>query len=117
MAGYMRLLGSEVLDAYPDAVLNIHPALLPSFPGASGIKDAWDYGVKVAGVTVHFANEIFDEGPIISQEAVLIEEDDTLESLESKIHEVEYRIYSQAISYWATGRLQVEEGKVRILPE
>ena len=77
MAGYMRLLGKEVLDVFPNRVLNLHPALLPSFPGADGIKDAFDYGVKVTGVTVHFANEDFDEGPIIAQEPVIIAEDDT----------------------------------------
>ncbi|PIY38997.1 MAG: phosphoribosylglycinamide formyltransferase, partial [Candidatus Aquicultor secundus] len=93
MAGYMRLLGPEVLDAYPNQVLNLHPALLPSFPGAHGIKDALDYGVKVTGVTVHFANEIFDEGPIILQEAVSIAEDDTENTLAQKIHTVEHVLY------------------------
>jgi phosphoribosylglycinamide formyltransferase-1 len=115
MAGYMRLLGSQVLDAYPDAVLNIHPALLPSFPGASGIHDAWDAGVKVTGVTVHFANEEFDKGPIIAQEAVTIAEDDTLDTLEAKIHEVEHRIYPEAIRLFAEGNLSIEDGKVRIV--
>jgi len=116
MAGYMRLLGSEVLDAFPDRVLNIHPALLPSFPGPSGIRDAWDYGVKVTGVTVHFANEQFDDGPIAAQEAVRIEEDDTIESLEAKIHEVEHRIYPMALQWLAQGRIAIEDGKARILP-
>ena len=94
MAGYMRLLGKEVLDFFPNRVVNLHPALLPSFPGANGIRDAFDHGVKVTGVTVHFANEKFDEGPIIAQEAVVIAEDDTLETLEAKIHEVEHRLYA-----------------------
>ncbi len=98
MAGYMRLLGKDVLRAYPHRVLNIHPALLPAFPGASGIHDAYDYGVKVTGVTVHFADEEFDNGPIIAQEAVVVAEDDTLEMLEAKIHEVEYRIYPRPSS-------------------
>lgn len=115
MAGYMRLLGHEVLHAYPHAVLNIHPALLPSFPGASGIHDAWDYGVKVTGVTVHFADEEFDTGPIIAQEAVEIREDDTIESLEERMHEVEYRIYKQAIQLWAEGRLHIRGRKVHIV--
>ena len=75
------------------ACVNIHPALLPSFPGASGIKDAFKHGVKVTGVTVHFATEDFDDGPIIAQEAVPIAEDDTLETLEAKIHRVEHRLY------------------------
>lgn len=114
MAGYMRLLGTEVLDAYPNRVLNIHPALLPSFAGAHGIKDAFDYGVKVTGVTVHFANEVFDEGPIIAQEAVAIEPGDTLESLEAKIHAVEHRLYPAAIQLIASGRLSLDGRVVRI---
>lgn len=114
MAGYMRLLGKEVLDAYPNQVLNIHPALLPSFPGAHGIKDAMDYGVKVTGVTVHFANEVFDEGPIILQEAVPIREDDTEETLAERIHSVEHVIYSKAIKLYSEGRLRIEGKRVRI---
>jgi phosphoribosylglycinamide formyltransferase-1 len=114
MAGYMRLLGTEVLSAYPGSVLNIHPALLPSFPGASGIRDAWDYGVKVTGVTVHFADEVFDRGPIIAQEAVAVEEGDSMEDLEAKIHEIEHRIYPKAIQAWAQGRLRVEGRRVHI---
>jgi len=108
MAGYMRLLGSQVLAAYQGAVMNIHPALLPSFAGASGIRDAFEYGAKITGVTVHFASESFDEGPIIAQEVVRIDEDDTLESLESKIHSVEHALYPQAIQWFAQGRLRVD---------
>ncbi|HEX9093517.1 MAG TPA: phosphoribosylglycinamide formyltransferase [Coriobacteriia bacterium] len=115
MAGYMRLLGSEVLQAYPDRVVNIHPALLPSFAGANGIRDAFDYGVKVTGVTVHFATEEFDAGPIIAQEAVRIEQYDTPETLEAKIHEVEHRIYPAALQLMAEGRLRVEGRRVRVL--
>jgi len=115
MAGYMRLLGKEVLGAYQNRVLNIHPALLPSFAGASGIKDAFDCGVKVTGVTVHFANEDFDAGPIIAQEAVVIAEDDTIETLEAKIHEVEHRIYPAVLQLLAEERVLVEGRKVRIL--
>jgi len=114
MAGYMRLLGKDVLRAYPYRVLNIHPALLPAFPGASGIHDAWDYGVKVAGVTVHFADEEFDRGPIIAQEAVVVAEDDTLGTLEAKIHEVEYRIYPKALQLIAEDRLELVGRKVSI---
>lgn len=114
MAGYMRLLGKDVLRSYPYRVLNIHPALLPAFPGASGIHDAFDYGVKVTGVTVHFADEEFDRGPIIAQEAVVVAEDDTLESLEAKIHEVEYTIYPRALQLMAEDRLEIVGRKVRI---
>jgi phosphoribosylglycinamide formyltransferase-1 len=115
MAGYMRLLGTEVLDAYPNRVLNIHPALLPSFPGASGVRDAYEYGVKVTGVTVHFANEVFDDGPIIAQEAVEIAEDDTMETIEEKIHEIEHRLYPMALQWVAAGRLEIDGKRVRIL--
>jgi len=116
MAGYMRLLGKEVLDAFPNHVVNIHPALLPSFAGASGIRDAFEWGVKVTGVTVHFANERFDDGPIIAQETVRIEDDDTVESLEGKIHEVEHRLYPQALQLLVQGRVQVEGRRTRIIP-
>jgi phosphoribosylglycinamide formyltransferase-1 len=114
MAGYMRLLGAEVLDAYPNRVINIHPALLPSFAGAHGIGDAFAYGVKVTGVTVHFANEVFDEGPIIAQEAVVVEESDTIETLEAKIHEVEHRLYPKALQLIAQGRVSIDGRIVRI---
>jgi len=117
MAGYMRLLGKEVLDFFPNRVINIHPALLPCFAGANGIKDAWDAGVKVTGVTVHFANENFDEGPIIAQEPVVIEETDTIESLEAKIHAVEHRIYPKVLQWMATDRIEIVGRKVRIAPE
>ena len=117
MAGYMRILGKEVLDFWPNRVLNIHPALLPSFRGASGIKDAFDFGVKVTGVTVHFATEDLDAGPILAQEAVVIAEDDTVETLEAKIHEVEHRIYPAALQLLAQGRAEIVGRKVRIAPE
>ena len=116
MAGYMRLLGREVLAAFPMRVLNLHPALLPSFPGAHGIADALAYGVKVTGVTVHFANEVFDEGAIIAQVAVPIEESDSIETLESKIHAVEHVLYPAALQLLAEGRVRSEGRTVRILP-
>ena len=116
MAGYMRLLGNEVLDFFPNRVVNLHPALLPSFPGANGIHDAFDYGVKVTGVTVHFANENFDEGPIIAQEPVIIAEDDTVEMLEAKIHEVEHRLFPKVLQWMAEGRIEIVGRKVRIAP-
>lgn len=116
MAGYMRLLGKEVLDFFPNRVVNLHPALLPSFPGASGIRDAFEAGVKVTGVTVHFANEEFDKGPIIAQEPIAIAEDDTIESLEAKIHAAEHRILPAALQLIAQGRVEVVGRKVRIAP-
>lgn len=117
MAGYMRLLGREVLDFYQNRVLNLHPALLPSFPGANGIRDAFDYGVKVTGVTVHFANENFDNGPILAQEPIPIAEDDTVESLEAKIHEVEHRLYPAALQLIAENRVEIVGRKVKIAPK
>ncbi len=114
MAGYMKLLGTEVLDAYPHRVLNLHPALLPSFPGAHGIADALAYGAKVTGITVHFADEVFDRGPIIAQRAVEIAEDETLESLEAKIHAAEHELYPAVIQLIATGCVRIEERVVHI---
>jgi phosphoribosylglycinamide formyltransferase-1 len=114
MAGYMRLLGKEVLGAFPERVINVHPALLPAFAGASGIRDAFEYGVKVTGVTVHLANEEFDRGPIIAQEAIVIAEDDTLESLEAKIHEAEHRLFPRVLQWIAEERVQVEGRVVHI---
>ena len=112
MAGYMRLLGREVINNFPHRVLNIHPALLPSFAGANGIHDAYDYGVKITGVTVHFADEDFDRGPIIAQEAVRIEETDTVETLEAKIHEVEHSLYPQVLQWLAEDRIQIHGRRV-----
>lgn len=117
MAGYMRLLGRDVLEAFPNRVVNLHPALLPAFPGAAGIREAFEYGVKVTGVTVHFASESFDEGPIIAQEVVRIDEGDSLELVEAKIHSVEHRIYPAALQLIAQGRVRVEGRIVHILPE
>jgi len=114
MAGYMRLLGREVLRVYPGAVINLHPALLPTFPGASAIADAFEYGVKVTGVTVHFADEAFDRGPIICQEPIRVAEDDTIETLEARIHEAEHRLLPYAIGLIAEGRVTIEGRKVRI---
>lgn len=116
MAGYMRLLSKEVLDTFPDRVVNIHPSLLPAFPGPSGIREAFEYGVKVTGVTIHFANEHFDEGPIIAQGVVEVAEDDTVESLEAKIHEVEHRLYPVVLQLMAEGRITIAERKARIEP-
>ena len=116
MAGYMRMVTPVMLAAFPDRVVNLHPALLPSFKGAHGISDAFNAGVKVTGVTVHLANEEYDKGPIIAQEPVRIEEDDTLESLEAKIHAVEHELYPRVLRIIAEGRMQVTpERIVRIL--
>lgn len=117
MAGYMRLLGAEVLRAFPGAVVNLHPALLPAFPGATAIREAFEWGVKVTGVTVHFADEEFDRGPILCQEPVVVEETDTLETLEARIHEAEHRLLPHAIGLIASGRVRVEGRRVHISEE
>ena len=116
MAGHMRLLGKEVLEAFPLRVLNLHPALLPSFPGAQGIADALAYGAKVTGITVHFADEEFDRGPIIAQTAVEVREDDTEDTLAERIHKAEHELYPHVLSLIAQDRVVVEGRRVRVLP-
>ena len=116
MAGYMRKVGMALLEAFPNRVLNIHPALLPSFRGAHAIQDAYDYGVKVTGVTVHLANFDYDRGPIIAQEPVFVQEGWGVDELEAAIHEVEHRLYPRVIQAIAEGRMHVEAGCVHIEP-
>ena len=108
MAGYMRKVTSVMLDAFPNRVLNLHPALLPSFKGAHAIADAFNAGVKVTGVTVHFANADYDKGPIVAQRAVSVAENDTLDTLEAKIHDVEHVLYPEVIGLIAEGRVAVD---------
>lgn len=107
MAGYMRKLTPVVLDAFPDRVLNLHPALLPSFKGAHAIQDAFDAGVKVTGVTVHLANEDYDKGPIVAQRAVVVREADTIDDLEARIHATEHILYPEVLRTIAEGRMTV----------
>lgn len=107
MAGYMRKLTPTVLDAFPDHVLNLHPALLPSFKGAHAIQDAFDAGVKVTGVTVHFANEDYDKGPIVAQEPVRVEEGMTVDELETAIHAVEHVLYPRVLRWLAEDRVTI----------
>lgn len=109
MAGYMRRLTPALLDAYPDRVLNLHPALLPSFKGAHAIQDAWDAGVKVTGVTVHFANEDYDRGPIVAQLPVTVREDDTRETLEARIHDAEHWLYPHVLGEVARGKVWIDD--------
>ncbi|MDR2035055.1 MAG: phosphoribosylglycinamide formyltransferase [Coriobacteriales bacterium] len=115
MAGYMRLVREPLLEAFHQKIINLHPALLPSFAGAHGIADAFASGVKLAGVTIHFANEVYDRGPIIAQQAVSVAEDDTLESLEEKVHAVEHELYPRVLQLIAQGRVSIgEDGKAHI---
>lgn len=115
LAGFMRLLSPELVQRYGQRILNIHPALLPSFKGVQGIMDAFNYGVKISGVTVHFVDEEMDSGPIILQEPVKIKEQDSLQSLEKKIHKLEHKIYPEAVRLFVEGRLKVEARRVRIV--
>lgn len=114
LAGYMRLLGETLLNAYPDKILNIHPALLPLFKGMTAIKDAYESKVKTTGVTVHFVDEKTDNGPIILQESVAIGASDTLETLEVKIHGVEHTIYPRAIALFTEDKIKITGRKVEI---
>lgn len=117
MAGYMRMVHDPILAAFPNRVVNIHPALLPSFKGAHAIQDAFDYGVKVTGVTVHFANSDYDCGPIIAQRPVEIGEGWTVEQLEARIHEIEHELYPRVAQLLAEGRVHVvANGTVAVDP-
>lgn len=98
LAGYMRIIGETLLNAYPQRIVNIHPSLLPAFPGLHGIRDAFEAGVNETGVTVHYIDSGVDTGPIIAQERVTITEADTLATLETKIHQVEHRLYPQVVA-------------------
>lgn len=115
LAGYLRILSDNFIDKYRGRILNVHPALLPSFKGLHGIKDAFDYGVKLTGVTVHFVDRELDSGPVIFQGAVEIGEKDTLETLEAKVHKKEHELYPRAVKLFVEGKLRIEGRKVRIL--
>ena len=97
LAGFMRRLHAPLLDAFPGRILNIHPSLLPAFPGLDAIRQAWERGVKVTGCTVHLVGPGLDDGPILAQAAVEVRDEDTLESLEARIHEAEHRLYPAAV--------------------
>lgn len=112
LAGYMRLLSSTFVRAFPGAILNIHPSLLPAFPGLDAQHQALEHGVKITGCTVHFVDEFLDSGPILLQAAVPVRDDDTAESLSSRILEQEHRIYSEAISIVIAGKFRIEGRKV-----
>lgn len=114
LAGFMRMLSVDFVKEHAGRIINIHPSLLPSFKGSQGIRDAFDYGVKVTGVTVHFVDELMDHGPIILQEALNIEDDDTLSSLEEKIHKVEHTLYPAAIKLFTEDKLRIEARRVNI---
>lgn len=113
LAGYMMLVTPAFLDRFPYKVINLHPSLLPAFPGGSPIEDTMDYGARVTGVTVHYVDEGADTGPIILQEAVEIKYNDTVQSLRERIHEVEHRLLPRAIVLIAAGRVSFDEENPR----
>ena len=113
LAGFMRILGPDAVRRFPNRIINIHPALLPSFRGAHAVEDALAAGVRVTGVTVHFVDELVDHGPIIAQEAVAVEEDDDVASLHARLQEVEHRLFPEVLKAFALGRLTVEGSRVR----
>jgi len=117
LAGFMRLLSANVIRAFPNRVLNIHPSLLPAFAGLDAQRQALEYGVRITGCTVHFVDEFLDAGPIIVQAAVPVLENDTVDSLSARILTQEHLIYSKAIGYIADGRVTVEGRRVSIREE
>jgi phosphoribosylglycinamide formyltransferase-1 len=116
LAGYMKIFTPYFIREFPNRIINIHPSLLPAFKGKQGIKDTFTYGTKVAGVTIHFVNDRMDAGPIIAQEAIRVKDDDTLESLEEKVHKLEHKMYPAAIQLYVENRLKIAGRKVHILP-
>jgi phosphoribosylglycinamide formyltransferase 1 len=113
LTGFMRILSGVFLDAFPYAILNIHPALLPSFPGTDVQREALEYGVKFSGCTVHFVNSALDGGPIILQAVTPVRDDDTVETLSERILKEEHRIYSEAIELVLSGKCEVQGRRVR----
>jgi phosphoribosylglycinamide formyltransferase-1 len=112
LAGFMRLLGADFCEAFPDAVLNIHPALLPSFPGTHAQRQALEHGVKVSGATVHLVTPELDAGPIVAQQCVPVHADDTEEVLAARILEVEHRLYPDAVRRIAAGGWRIDGRRV-----
>ncbi len=116
LAGFMRVITPTFLKAFPNRIMNIHPALLPSFPGIHVWRKAIDYGVKFSGCTVHFVDEGTDTGPVIIQSVVPVLDDDDADSLSARILKQEHKIYSRAIQLFAQGRLEITGRRVKILP-
>jgi phosphoribosylglycinamide formyltransferase 1 len=115
LAGFMRLLSDEFVRAFPQSTMNIHPSLLPAFPGLDGVEQAFNYGVKVTGCTVHFVDEGLDSGPVILQEAVPVIQHDTLFTLKQRIHASEHRLYPTAIDLFCRDKLKVEGRRCQII--
>jgi phosphoribosylglycinamide formyltransferase-1 len=114
LAGYMRLLSPVFFEAFAGRILNVHPSLLPAFPGRDAQRQAFEHGVKVSGATVHLVEEALDSGPIVLQEAVPVKEDDTVERLSARILDAEHRIYPRAVRLVLDGRYRLEGRRVRL---
>ncbi len=114
LAGFMRIVGKPLIEAFPNRIMNIHPALLPAFPGLHSQKQAVDYGVKVSGCTVHFVDEGMDTGPIIIQAAVVVSPDDTEDTLSERILRLEHKIFPYAIRLYSEGRLYADGRTIKI---
>ena len=114
-AGFMRILSPSYFAAVGVPTLNSHPALLPAFPGAHGVREALEWGAKIAGTTIHFVDEEVDHGPIVAQEAAPVRADDTEETLHERIKEIERRLYPEVIRWYASGRLKVEGRRVHVI--
>jgi len=112
LAGYMRVLTPYFVREYKNRIINIHPALLPSFKGVNGVKDALNWGVKITGPTVHFVTEKVDSGPIIAQTAIEVKDDDTEDTLRGRIHKEEHKIYPKAVKDFAEGKLKIKGRRV-----
>lgn len=115
LAGFMRIIHAPLLNSFPNRIINIHPALLPSFPGLDAQKQAFDYGVKVSGCTVHFVDDKTDHGPIISQTAVPVNEGDTANDLKERILKEEHRLFPAAIQLIAEGKIRIDGRRVKIM--
>jgi len=117
LAGYMRILSPEFVARFSGRMLNVHPSLLPAFPGSSSVRDALDHGVRVTGVTVHLIDDDHvnaDTGPIVLQEALPVSYDDRPEDVTDRLHEIEHRLLTQAVKLFAAGRITVEGRRVRV---
>jgi phosphoribosylglycinamide formyltransferase 1 len=117
LAGYMRLLSPHFVSSFPNRIINIHPSLLPAFPGLESQRQAIEHGAKFSGCTVHFVDENLDAGPIILQACVPIEDDDTPDTLAERILKQEHRIYTEAVKIVLEGRYRIEGRRVRVIPE
>ncbi len=117
LAGFMRIVGPELVRAFEGRILNVHPALLPAFPGTRSVAEALAWGVKVTGVTVHVVDEEVDHGPVVFQEALEVQPDDDWDSLEARVHEIEHRLLPAAIRALVDGRIRIHGRIVRVLGE